>query len=56
VGLASRGQRDMDSGAQAIADSAELTQVRRQARKVHVEALLVAVVLTVGVLAIPAAS
>jgi hypothetical protein len=40
VALASRGQRDMDSGSEAILDAPELAQVRRQARKVHLQALL----------------
>jgi hypothetical protein len=53
VNLASRGQRDMDAGAAAIADSAELAQVRRQARRVQVNGLLAAIVVTAATLAIP---
>jgi hypothetical protein len=53
VGLASRGQRDMDDGAQPIADSEELAAVRRQARKVHVLALVAGLVLTSVAFAIP---
>jgi hypothetical protein len=36
----------MDSGTEAIVDEAELTQVRRQARKVHLQALVLALALT----------
>jgi len=36
----------MDTGASPITDPAELAQVRRQARAVHVKSLVVAVVLT----------
>jgi hypothetical protein len=46
VKLAARGQRDMDTGAEAIADAAELKQVRRQARAVYTKAIVVAAVLT----------
>ena len=44
--LASRGQRDMDTGPQAIADAAELAQVRRQARAVYSKSFVSAAVLT----------
>ena len=44
--LASRGQRDMDTGAQAIADAAELAQVRRQARAVYLRSFVAAALLT----------
>lgn len=46
MGLASRGLRDLDSGAQAIDDAVELAQVRRQARRVNLKALAAGVVLT----------
>jgi len=46
VGLASRGQRDLDSGAEAIADSAELAQVRAQARRVNLKSVAAAAVVT----------
>jgi hypothetical protein len=36
----------MDDGSEAIANPAELAQVRRQARMVHVKALSVAALLT----------
>lgn len=53
MNLASRGQRDMDKGSEAIADSAELAQVRRQARKVHILGLVGGILLTGIALAIP---
>jgi hypothetical protein len=53
VALASRGQRDMDTGPEAIADDVELAQVRRQARKVHVKSLVLATALVALVLMIP---
>jgi len=46
VRLASRGQRDMDSGPQQISDAAELQQVRRQARAVYVKSVITAAILT----------
>lgn len=46
MGLASRGLRDMDSGAQGIDDAAELAQVRRQARRVNLKSLLTGIVFT----------
>ena len=36
----------MDSGAQTIDDTAELAQVRRQARRVNLKSLLTGLVLT----------
>jgi hypothetical protein len=53
VGLASRGQRDMDSGAEAIADKSELATVRRQARTVNLKTLAFAVVVTAVLVALP---
>jgi hypothetical protein len=46
VRLAARGLRDMDTGVSSITDTAELAQVRRQSRGVHVKSLLVAVAIT----------
>jgi len=46
VRLASRGQRDLDTGPQAISDAAELTQVRRRARAVYLKSFVAAAVLT----------
>jgi hypothetical protein len=54
VNLASRGLRDMDSGSESISDANELAQVRRQARKVYIEAIVTALVLGAVALAIPA--
>lgn len=54
MALASRGQRDLDSGPETIVDSAELAQVRRQARKVHVKSLVLAVALVIVALMSPA--
>ncbi len=53
MALASRGQRDMDSGPETITDAAENDQLRRQARKVHVKALLVTAALVALVLMVP---
>lgn len=44
--LSALGQRDMDTGAVPIDDPAELAQVRRQARKVHVLAVASALLVT----------
>jgi hypothetical protein len=46
VKLASRGQRDMDTGPQVIDDNAELTQLRRQARAVYAKSVVLAAILT----------
>jgi hypothetical protein len=54
VSLASRGQRDMDGGAEPIASDAEREQVQRQARQVRRRALAFALVLTVLTLLWPA--
>lgn len=45
--LAAQGLRDMDDGPQKIDDVNELAQVRKQARKVAVRSLTVAVVLAI---------
>ena len=44
--LAARGLRDLDNGSQPITDPAELAQVRRQARVVHMKSIISSVVLT----------
>ncbi|HSR91690.1 MAG TPA: hypothetical protein VLK88_10320 [Gemmatimonadales bacterium] len=44
--LAARGLRDLDSGTESIADHAELAQVRRQARVVHMKSFVTAALLT----------
>jgi hypothetical protein len=46
VRLASRGQRDLDTGPQTIDNSAELTQLRRQARAVYAKSIVTAVIVT----------
>jgi len=43
----------MDTGPETIEDRAELAQVRRQARKVHIQSAIFATVLTILVLVIP---
>jgi len=53
VNLASRGARDMDSGIEKIQDDAVLAQVRKQARKVNIESMVTAAVLTILILLIP---
>jgi len=47
VKLASRGQRDMDTGPQAIDDGEELAQLRRQTRAVYAKSIVVAAILTI---------
>jgi hypothetical protein len=51
--LAARGLRDLDSGPERIAESADLETVQRQAQRVKLKTLVVAVVLTALVLLIP---
>lgn len=50
---AARGLRDMDGEEEEIEDPEELVQVRRQARRVHVESVLAAVLLTGIAVAVP---
>ena len=45
--MAAQGLRDMDDGPQKIDDVNELAQVRKQARKVAVQSLTVAVMLAI---------
>jgi hypothetical protein len=56
VGLASRGQRDMDDGPAAITNADVDAKIRRQARVVYVRSLITALALTALALAIPARS
>jgi hypothetical protein len=51
--LAARGARETAGGVQAITDSWVVGQLRRQAREVHVESLLLAALLTGLALMIP---
>ena len=44
--LASRGLRDLDRGEEAVIDSVEETQIRRQARDVYVKSFVSATILT----------
>ena len=44
--LASRGQRDLDTGPHPIPDAGELTSVQLQSRAVHLKSLFVAALLT----------
>jgi hypothetical protein len=53
VGLASRGQRNLDGGVETVGDAAELAQLKRQSRKVVVKSLASAAMLTAGLLAVP---
>ncbi|HZD06296.1 MAG TPA: hypothetical protein VE173_15405 [Longimicrobiales bacterium] len=46
MALAARGRRDMDTGPEAITDPEALARVRRQARGVHLRALVTAAALT----------
>jgi len=46
VKLAARGLRDMDKGAEPVADPAERRRIRRQARIVHMKSLITAAILT----------
>lgn len=45
--LAARGLRDLDGGAEPVRDAAERAAVARQARRVHVRALLTALAVTI---------
>jgi hypothetical protein len=53
VGLASRSSRNLNGTIEKIEDEAELAQVRRQARKVNIKALLMAIALTLIALGLP---
>ena len=53
VGLASRSSRNLNDKIEKIEDDAELAQVRRQARKVNIDAFLAAIALTVIALVLP---
>ena len=51
--LAARGARNLDQGEEPITDALTAGVIRRQAHRVHIQSLLVALVLTVLCLAIP---
>jgi hypothetical protein len=46
VALAARGSRNLDTGEERIQDTAVVRQLRRQARRVHIESILAATWLT----------
>ena len=51
--LAARGVRNLDAGIEPIASASERARIRTQARVVHVQAALVATVITAAVAAVP---
>jgi hypothetical protein len=53
VGLSARGSRQLGETVEKIEDPQELAQVRRQAKKVRIKALIAGVALTVIVMLIP---
>ena len=53
MGLASRGQRDMDDGPSAVTEAEMDARIRLQARDVYLRAGVTAVALTALALAIP---
>jgi hypothetical protein len=52
VALAARGVQNMDGGDETIEDPLVLAQVRRQARRVHTRAALLAAAVTAAILAV----
>lgn len=52
--LAARGARDLDDGEQAVNEPFMVAQLRRQAREIHIESVLLGVALTGLVLLMPA--
>jgi hypothetical protein len=53
VRLAAQGQRDLDRGSEAVADPWLMSQLKRQAREVVIEAVLAATFLTGVALVLP---
>jgi uncharacterized membrane protein len=53
VALVARQERNMDGGAERVENEAELRQMRAQAKKVYLQALLSAAVLSAFVVALP---
>ena len=51
--LAARGRRDLDGGEDVVADPWMVTQLKRQAREIHVESALLGTALTGLALLIP---
>jgi hypothetical protein len=54
VRLAARDLRNLDSGDEPVADASERAQIRRQARRVYVEAFLLAAAMTALLAVAPA--
>ena len=46
MALAARGARNMDAGDEQVSDEAERAQLRRQARRIHVQSVVAGVALT----------
>ncbi|MGH7253355.1 MAG: hypothetical protein ACREIE_06095 [Nitrospiraceae bacterium] len=46
MALAARGSRNLDTGEEKIQDTAVVRELRRQARRVHIESILAATWLT----------
>jgi hypothetical protein len=53
TGLAARGSRQLDANVEKIEDQEELAQVQRQARRVHVKATAVGLLMTLLTFLIP---
>ena len=53
MALAARGARKLGDTVEQITDEAELAQVRRQARRVHLKSFLAALVLTLLAFGLP---
>jgi hypothetical protein len=53
VGLSARGSRQLGDEVEKIENPAELAQVRRQARRVQIKAILTAIPMTLIALALP---
>jgi len=52
VKLASRGQRDLDTGPTPITDAFELAAIQRQSRAVHLKSFMIAALLTLLLLSL----
>lgn len=56
MGLAARGSRQLGEEAEKIADEEELAQVRKQARRVQIKAVIAGLVMTLIALLLPLSS
>ena len=54
VGLAARNQRDLDDGPVDVTDPGELAQIERQARRVYVKSVALAIAMVLAFLLVPA--